>query len=548
MSEKIRHKIFRFFRANFLKIFRNYLPFYDFIKYEHSYLELIMKSSFFKVLTLSCILTLNYAYSYEGNSYGKEDYATGGGYQNADPSQKDIDIDREMYPYTKGDGRMTNENVIGIRIMNKKLFLLNSEGKFESSELQENFKFSQFDFFSKYPKLVSVDLHEVNLTRECLENLQKYLPNSLKSLILNSCKVSKKDYDLLVETIARQENLKSIYIIDPDCELGEATKITSALSNMHGLECLNLTLSEIGIDGCENIIKALKNCEQPKKNSKDYTNTLKELTLGFVTVEESESYNDLLKALGALKNLTRLEYAVLTSEPQQIDLFFQSLKNLKKLKSLKFAFDKFKNNNGVSLYHSAQTLHDVLSKNLTELTSLDISNMDFETTVMQLLSQAIRNMKKLEFLNVSGNKIDTEAAKILSTSIRQGNSIKTLMANNCEISADAFSSLMTSLGESPIKYLYLGNNNIEKSIQSLPVSQMKDLVFVDFSNNNLTYDDAITFVKSIKNHPSLRIVSFKNNEPIEKMSNVEKIRKNDELVEWKLNNPSSVNKISIFGL
>jgi len=366
-----------------------------------------------------------------------------------------------------------------------------------------------------------VDLSNIKLTRNMLQDLQKYLPKTIKSLIINSCSVEKEDFEELTDIITGHKQLEFITVIAPDYAQAESAKLVAAIGDLKVVKGLNLTLGELEAGGCD----ILKEIFVKSKG------TLTSLNLGFMKVEDSESYNALIDSLSELKKLTVLEYSVLESTESQVSRFFNSLAKLRALTDLKLCFYDFKDHEGVEAYHNAESLNEAM-KNLTNLESLDISNMDLPESVLQTISRAMGELPHLRSLNVSGDPISVKTAKVLAKSLQKLDNLVTLIANNCEISSEAFSTLCGGFQNSSLKHVYFSGNKIKTSIKSLPVSQMKELVLLDFSNNNISLSDIIDFMKTIPSETKLALINWKNNN-LKDLSEEQKINERDELKRWK---------------
>ena len=228
-------------------------------------------------------------------------------------------------------------------------------------------------------------------------------------------------------------------------------------------------------------------------------------------VDDSESYDKLLASLGELKKLERLEYSVLESTEKQVKEFVNSLSKLTKLTDLKICFDDFSSHDGVEAYHNAEDLNEAM-KNLKDLVTLDISNMNLPDSVLQTISRSLEDLMKLKTLNVSGNPINAKTAKVLSESLKNMDSLVTFIANNCEINDAAFSALCGGLQNSSLQYMYFSGNNIVSSVKSLPVSQMKSLTVLNFARNKIKLSNVVGFMETIPEGSKLEIVNWEGND------------------------------------
>ena len=492
-----------------------------------------MKSCLYRILSLSCVLALfgsnvlakDYE-DYESSSKYENDYGTdpkyndyGGGIDQMGGKQKDAQ-EEDYSPFTKSTGRIEESDVIGIRISGRKLVLFSADKKYYEEQIQGNI-FSEFDFFAKYPRLLSVDLSNMSLNRKVLQGLRKYLPKTIKSLIINSCSIENKDFEELTDIIIEHKQLEFITVVAPNYAQAESAKLIAAIGDLKVVRGLSLTLGKLESGGCDILGEIFAKSKE----------TLTSLNLGFMKVEDNKSYDALIDSLGQLKKLTMLEYSVLESTENQVGKFFDSLARLRALIDLKLCFYDFKDHEGVEAYRNAENLNEAM-KNLTNLESLDISNMDLPESVLQTISRSMGKLTHLRTLNISGDPIVVKTAKVLAKSLQKLENLVTLIANNCEISSETFSALCEGFRNSSLKHMYFSGNKIKSSVKSFPVSQMKELVLLDFSHNNINLKDIVDFMKTIPSETRLEVVNWKSND-LKGLSEEQKIRERDELKAWK---------------
>jgi hypothetical protein len=216
------------------------------------------------------------------------------------------------------------------------------------------------------------------------------------------------------------------------------------------------------------------------------------------------------------------------------------------LSSLKLFFGELKKLNHIKLFEAAETLKKSLSQ-LVNLEELNVSLADFPSDIMQLVAQAVGSMSNLKTLNVSGNELDAKSAESLSESIKETNSLITLIANDCSMDSRAFAALCKSLAGTPLRHMYFGKNKIKEGAKSLPIINIPEALIIDFSENDMTYENAMAFIQTTKGHDKLHIVNFKGNSGIEALSGPERTLKNDQLVEWKITNKMD-RQVAFFGL
>ncbi len=506
-----------------------------------------MKGCLYRIFSLSCVLALlggdvlardSHSSGYdatdvwEGESYVNN--ASGGpGYGGIYSSKNNNGFssketkEEDYYPFIKSKGRVEDRNVIGLRLLGDKVVLLGGEG--ESREYSEGQSqqadFSDFDFFSKYPRLLSVEFCNMKLTKDILQNVRKFLPKTVKSLIVNSCYISTKDFEELTDIISGHEQLISVTAVLPKLAQAETEQLIKSIGDLNNTKFLNLTLGELGEGGCVALKEVIEKSEK----------TLLGLNLGFMKVAESDSYNDLLGSLGKLRNLNKLEYSVLESTEDQIGRFFSSLARLEKLTDLKLCFDDFNSHDGVESYHNAESLNEAM-RNLTALENLDISNMKLPDSSLQTISKAMEDLTKLKTLNISGDPVSVKTAKVLAESLAKMESLVTFVANDCEMTGEAFSALCGGFrNNSSLKCMSVSGNKIESSVKSLPVSQMKNLSVLNVAYNNIKLPDIVGFMKTIPSGTNLEVISWKGNN-FEGLSEEERISEADNLKIWKRQN------------
>ncbi len=493
-----------------------------------------MKGCLYRVFSLSCVLALlggdvlardysNYdtAGSYASRDYGNR-YASSGG-NNTDQNIKEEDL----FPFIKSRGNIEDKNVVGIRISGNKLIFLGDDGEnrvYSEGQNQQS-DFSDFDFFSKYPRLLSVEFCNMELTYEMLQNLQKFLPKTVKSLIVNSCHISNRDFEELTDIISGHKQLISVTVIMPKLAEAETEQLIKSISDLNSTKFLNLTLGDLGEGGCTVLKEVLEKSEK----------SLVGLNLGFMKVANSDSYNNLLDSLGKLKNLKKLEYSVLESTEDQVGRFFTSLAKLENLTDLKLYFDDFSSHDGVKSYHNAESLNEAI-RNLVALESLDISNMNLPDSSLQTISKSMEDLTKLKSLNVSGDPINVKTARVLAESLSKMENLDTFIANNCEMTSEAFSALCGGFrNTNSLKCISVSGNKIEGSVKSIPISQMKNLAALNVAYNNVKLNDIVGFMKTIPSETSLEVISWKGNN-FEDLSEAERIKETDDLKIWKKQN------------
>ncbi|MDR0968271.1 MAG: hypothetical protein LBL99_01390 [Holosporaceae bacterium] len=447
--------------------------------------------------------------------------------------------EEENYPFTKASGGIAAEKVAGIRVKSGKITLLSFDSSYSTADLPKDNDFSDMDFFRKYPKLMSVELEDLTLSGDMLENLQKFFPRDLKGLIVRNCKIEEENYELLADIIRKHEKLESVGLFFPRLQGKDSENILSALEARKNVKVLDITVGELTSKGSENLASLI--AESAEK--------LRGLSLGWnkiVGEDAAESYKKIADEVRKISELKKLEIAIMELSEDDFKHIADFIGDLAELRSLRLFFGNLKNHNHVRLFENAEILKNSLDK-LVELEEFNVASTDFPKDIMQLIAQAIGSMSSLKTLNVSGNALDEKNAATLSESIKANDSIVTLMANNCGMDAKAFNALCRSLAGVSIQHMYFRENKIKDGAKSLPIINMPEALIIDFSENEMTYEDAMAFIQATKGHEKLHIVNFKGNSGIESLNNQERTMKNDQLVEWKIKNQTD-RQMAFFGL
>ncbi len=455
----------------------------------------------------------------------------------SDNEQVATEEETENYPFKKSQSQLANEDVVGIRVKDNKIILLGNNYTFSSENTSKAVNFSDINFFTKYPNLISVELCGLTLTKEIMENLRKHLPTTVLSIVIDMCDV--KDIESFSGVINEHTQLKSLTLRLFKCSAEDAENILSSFTEHSKLKFLNLGFATLNNNAMVHLSDVIS-------RSKD---SLKHISLAWENSEEinPDTYQKLSDSLKESSGLKRFELAVMSFPQNYLKIFFGALGHMQSLTDLKLFFGNTAEYDNVTLYESTEVLQTSLD-NMPLLASLDISESHLSSEPLQLIFRSVANMSKLQTLNISGNSLDVKAAEVLSTSISSATELKTLLANECDMTAEVFGALCRNLANTGLRYLYFRGNQIKDGAKSLPISSMNDVLIIDFSQNDMSYDNAMDFIKQTANHPKLHIVNFKNNSAIEALSGPERAIRNDELVEWKIKNYASTRQVSYFGL
>ncbi|MDR1983043.1 MAG: hypothetical protein LBQ08_04605 [Holosporaceae bacterium] len=468
-----------------------------------------------------------------GRSSSSNNYSSYSDNSNSDS----IPSEENFYPFTLSSNKITAENVAGLRIKGEKIILFGFNNTCSTDNLTKDFDFSDMNFFKQYPKLISVELNGLSLKRNVLENLQKFLPPTLKSLIIRSCDIQNDDNESFVNIIKKHPSLENIVIIFPDMSADESTSILGTLKINNNVKSLSLTFGKLSTEGSKHLTDLIINSAK----------SLQELSLGWITIAgDNNSYKNITNAILKIKKLQKLEISVMSLSDNDIECIANAIGNMKHLLALKIFFGDLNKHDHIKLFENAEILQQSLVK-LKKLDMLDLSDNGLPSEVIQLIAQAISSMQKLKTINLSGNIVDEKSAESLSDAIKKTDSITTLIANECKIDDKVFAALCKSLSNTFLMHLYFKNNKIKEGAKNLPIASMPELYVVDFSQNEMGYGDVMAFIESIKGNSRLSILNFNNNSGIEEANKIEQTIKRNQLEEWRFTNCPN-RQISIYGL
>jgi Ran GTPase-activating protein (RanGAP) involved in mRNA processing and transport len=446
------------------------------------------------------------------------------------------------YPFEKASGELTVDQVAGMRIKGKKVILLGYGNTYSVQSLpEEGENFSDMNFFRKYPKLMSIELSGMEVTPEMLENLQKFAPQDLKSIILRNCSIAKDEYyDLIVDFIEKHSQLESITLILPDLDGDPCDKILEAIKENKQLKFLNLVVAGFSPKGSACLEEILTNSAEHMEGISFGIGKIREKDKSKV----EECYEKIAEALAKLKNLKTLDLAFMSLSEDAFGHIANSLEGFLQLRTLRLFFGSLDEHNHIKLFEHAEILQKSL-ESLKNLEVLDISSNALPHEAMQLILMAPSQLKKLKTLNISGNVLGEDSAAILASSLGEHLSVTTLIANNCSINDAAMGALFAKPENiPPLQYLYLKENEIKEGINKVPVSKINDISVIDFSGNQISYDEVIAFVDEVAEHSNL-ILNFKNNAGIDGTDDIEKSRRRDELEQKRIEKKA---KAAFFGV
>lgn len=437
-----------------------------------------------------------------------------------------LEEEMKMYPFIKSKTALPAGEITSIRVGKEAITVFSSQNKYMSTTEQQEVMFDQVDFFSKYPELKNVELNDIELTDEKLENLQKFLPRKLTGLLICNCDIPKARTPRLVDIIKSRDNLVSFSLFFPRCSSKKSAMLLEALDGYENMKYLNLTFGHVSGKGCKMIAALLKNSK----------GTIKGLTIGIGQVqddENNEGLHELIETINELPNLEQFEISFLELPEELVHSLFEGVGHLGNLERLRLFIGNHADYDQVGFFNNMENLRDSIAS-LEHLRSLDISLMELPGSIMQLLGQAVASLPELRNLNISYNKLDEKGAEIFSASMKQHGKIEVFTANGCDITAVAFGNLCRYLGGTDLRQMSLANNKIADGAKNLPIEQIP-LEIVDFSNNDMSYEDVRDFLNKVKPGTTLRILNFGNNSKIDELENVERTIEHDRVEQWRLN-------------
>ena len=436
--------------------------------------------------------------------------------------------EEDFSPFVQSQGKIADNEVASIRIKPKQIVTFSYDGTYYVENRPDGFDFSVFDSFTRYEKLISIQLDRLDLSIEIIENLQKFAVKNIISIIIENCKIDANNCSALATWVASCNDLHGISITQLDSDGSTVIPLVEAVSQYKDLQFVSFVFKSLLPQTADAIARMIKSSAE----------RLKSLTLGFATVEDCNEYHRLFESINAATELEELEYSVCQSTADHTELFFSALKNTKKLQKLKFYFDDFAKHDNVKSYKNAEIFRDALA-GMTELLALDISGMQIPEATIQMLAQSITTLKQLQSLNISGNTLSVKSAEAIAKAVKESNELISLMMNDCAMTSQVFSALCNTafVDGCGIKYLYLANNDIKDGIKNFSIDKMNYLVLIDLSNNNIEYNDAADLVSKTRNLDALRCMNFSANEPIAKLTNLERINRHNQLAQQKIESP-----------
>ena len=118
------------------------------------------------------------------------------------------------FPFTKSESPIEKDKVAGIRIEEGTITLLGSESTFYSENMSGENVFSNLNFFSQYPELLSVEIKDIALSSQDLENICNFISSSkkIKNLVFDSCIIAEEDTKYITDTIEKLDSLIAVSV------------------------------------------------------------------------------------------------------------------------------------------------------------------------------------------------------------------------------------------------------------------------------------------------------------------------------------------------
>ena len=447
----------------------------------------------------------------------------GGGSSSSSASNNGEESDSENYPFEKASGNIAEDQVCGIRIKEEKSILLGTDHTFSELNQKNEGDFDDVNFFKKYPNLLSVEFSGIELTDEALQNLQTFLPENLKMLIIDSCKISKKGYELLAKLIESHPDMVSVRVRMYSAKANQSEIIINSLAELKNLKYLGLgfgKISEKSLGALGEYIGSL--------------NELRDISLSWMNTDEdgdseddseekenrnTNGYDKFISGFSMIaSDLTGIEFAFIEFPEKAAKDLFTELDKCRSVSKLTLWIGNMNKYGRVATNDCASKFGDALT-NMKQLANLDISCMGLDTNFLKVFADSYTSNDALTALNISGNKIEKESAAALGESLKDATNLQILLANDCEMEDQAVGDLFKNLGNAALKCVCLNNNKLKDGVKQIPIKNMADLQGIDLSGNEMGKEE-IEYLS--ENTPdNLKIVRCDNNKGLKSMSRAE---------------------------
>jgi hypothetical protein len=465
--------------------------------------------------------------------------------------------------------KINDKKIIALRFKKDNIVYISNEGTFYEEKIGGaktvlTTMLSKIDCLSRYPKLNSLEFHDINFSRKTLEDVASYITPNIKLFAFCNCTFGKnedkeKKNDNTVTNIASEDKNNASTNTGTFDEVG-VKLLCNILKRCSLLTNIILKLPTLTSHQLENVIASLGRCSNLTNlhiearamgdKSCDYlaniiqksSKILTCVTIGcdkFCTTNE-KPVKKILDAIKTIKNPKYVGLLINNANERELFHLFNSLKDLhrdfKKSKHLKTGLElklfvgNLKSYDRVVLFRSAEVLAKSLGL-LKHLVGLDISGMNFNEKAMLAIIGGMTNATGLHVLNLSHNTIDGDCVDKL-TDILKKTKLRALSMCGCfnrqkdkETTGDAGNLIAKILPAAKyVERLYLSTNNLKESIKSIQVKSMPELQLIDLSNNCCKSSGGLSFfVEQAIGHKKLQAVNLYNN--MEMSKEIAEIRK-----------------------
>ncbi|XP_065913984.1 protein NLRC5-like isoform X2 [Dysidea avara] len=376
-----------------------------------------------------------------------------------------------------------------------------------------------FHFLREVRTLTSINLTKTDLPKNVVENLAEVIlhnpflevvtlhSNNLRSSAIIVLQALKNTTDLT--TLDLSFNNMSEVVVD---------ELANVIKNNDFLQELNLSGNSLQSDGAV-ILRALKEISYliildlnynmlSEKVVKDLADVIKsnagliELSLGYNNFQSSAVV--ILLALRDVSNLMKLDLSNNNMSEAIVNELASVIKRNTKLEELYLG--------GNNLQSSAVVILQDL-KNISKITKLDLSDNGMSDTVVHELASVIENNTKLEELNLGGNNLQSSAVVILQA-LKNISNLTTLDLSNNNLSEEVAKDLADVIeSNTHLNELILSDNNLQSStvviLQTLV--NTSSLLKLDLSGNKLPETVVNELASVIKSNANLRELHLANN-------------------------------------
>ena len=402
-------------------------------------------------------------------------------------------------------------------------------------------------------QLLNYCVHDVTTPNAVANVLSHVLCNTtlLEHLNLSGCRLKTEHMKIILETLTQPVSIITISLSDNNLAYGVFDLLASVITCNRGLQCIELSNCNLQKAGILSITKALENCEDLQ--SLDLSNNVvtddvavnvANLIVKCQSIQDLRLQNCLLQYAGIQKIS---EAMVVTACFRCIDFSYNAIsdqcamiianviENNKNLKKLNFSSCKLQST-------VCQLIFQAVAK-ITSLVHLDLSNNLFTDFVIDSFASVIQQNVSLEYLNISGccdkaknfekvthslvtleslthldlscNVINITSAENIAIIITTNAYLHYFNLSKCEFRIFAYLKVICALQNSHyVKYLdlkFTAVDHEEANEIAAVVSINPFLKNVDLSNCNLSEQGVEIILSSLKNHTSLKHFNISSN-------------------------------------